>query len=211
METEAKFEVPDRATARRLAALESVGDCRLGSARETRVVDDYYDTKERRLLSAGYALRIRRAAGGGIMLTLKQVRSPRGGVYRRQESECALRQRPRGRLFRADDIPDPALRARAAALSRGAPLCLLVRLEQTRRIRPVRRGRNLIAEWSLDRVTMYTPRRETTYELEIELVGKGTGDDLRRIARVLRRDWHLNAQHESKFERAIRATRLLAP
>ncbi len=140
-EIEAKFLVPDGAqTAPLRTAAELAPGYRLQDAGEVRVVDEYVDTPDFRLLRNGYGLRIRRHEEGRLA-TLKSLRltdGPNGsanrsaGIYERLEIEEPLPAEPT--LSPITGWPDNIM-LRLAPLLNGADLHIICRLEQVRQKR----------------------------------------------------------------------------
>lgn len=202
MEIEAKFVLPDREVLGRLAAAGELAGYVLGEAREQHYHDQFLDTADRRLQAAGWYLRLR-SAGASRSLTLKGQTSLEGAVHRRQESNVPL---PEGN---DPSLPPPGqLRDELAGLTDGEPLRRLVALRQVRLDRTLTRDGRTVGEMSLDRVRYQSGRASAEeLEVEIELGQDGTAEDLDRLARCLRDEWHLVPQTKSKFERAMALAR----
>ncbi len=199
MEIEAKFALPDLQTLRRLESVERLAafDLLLGTVKQ--VHDTYLDTTSRHLLSAGYACR-RREQADGLLFTLKQLVGLQGPVHRREELEILLAsdQPP-------TEWPDCPARERLLEIIGQEPLLPLFDLSQRRIVRPVQRGSVLVAELSLDQVELTSGGEGQRFlELEVELLGEGTEDDLAPIVACLRDEWHLQPEPRSKFERGLR-------
>ena len=92
-EIEAKFVIPDAGVFRRLKTRRWLAGFRLGERKVLRVLDTYLDTKDRLLMSAGMACRVRRQDDGQLLLTLKEIGAATGAVHRR---EAAIRDQPGG-------------------------------------------------------------------------------------------------------------------
>jgi CHAD domain-containing protein/transposase-like protein len=199
MEIEAKFVLPDPETMHRLETAESLAGFPLLPGRVEEIHDSYLDTADRRIMAAGYACR-KREQSGGILVTLKQLRAAEGAVHRREELQVSL----------ASDLPperwpDSTVRDRLLDITAREPLQLLFELSQTRVIRPVGRGDQLVAELSLDTVRLHSGVKSLPYlELEVELLPGGTEDDLAQIVASLREEWQVQPEPRSKFERALR-------
>ncbi|OQB24840.1 MAG: CYTH domain protein [Chloroflexi bacterium ADurb.Bin180] len=201
MEIEAKFVLPDRKVLGHLAAAGELAGYVLGEAREQRYHDQFLDTVDRRLLAAGWYLRLR-TADASRSLTLKGRTSLEGAVHRRQEWKVRL---PEGRD--PAQPPPGELQDRLTELTGGEPLTCLVALWQVRLFRTLTRDGRIVAELSLDRVCYRRDRAATEdLELEVELSKDGTMADLDRLVRCLRDEWHLVPQTKSKFERAMALT-----
>ncbi len=198
MEIEAKFAVPDVETFRRLRAADQLGGLALSVVQLKQVSDTYLDTPDRRILAAGYACR-RREEAEGIVMTLKGLRGLEGAVHRREELEVQLP---------ADQPPAewPASPVRNLVLQLigDAPLTSLFNLHQTRLLRRMSQGQQIVAQLSLDEVHMSVAGRDQAYfELEAELAPSGNEDDLAAIVAHLQDDWSLRPEPRSKFERAL--------
>ncbi|MGO8683559.1 MAG: CHAD domain-containing protein [Thermoleophilia bacterium] len=140
-----------------------------------------------------------------------------GAVRRRREVEVEIASGANGRegadstkggAMPASETPAdwPAGPARdlVLGLTGGAPLEPLFELRQTRRLRPLRRSHQLIAELSLDRVTVLTAAGAKHFsEVEVELRPDGGEQDLVALAAALRNEWHLQPQPLAKYARAL--------
>ena len=211
-EIEAKFELSDAAAARRARELARLGSYAMGPAGERRVTDEYFDTPSRDLLTAGWALRIRRQANG-CLVTMKSVRSTRADVHVREELEAELPE------VECDGIaphaaPQPArwpvspARVRLLDLVGDTPLELLFGLEQDRFVREVSDGARRVATASVDEVILsFAGVSRQWWELEVELTGGGTETDLLAMSGWIRATLGLELSAGSKFERALRAVR----
>ena len=89
MEIEAKFAVPNRAVYRELAHLRMLAGYTLVPVGVAQVADRYFDTADGRLLTGGYACRLR-AEGDALIATLKGIGGVQGAVHRRAEEEVRL-------------------------------------------------------------------------------------------------------------------------
>ncbi len=196
MEIEAKFTIPDEATAQALRTLDRVGDFTIAVGREKEVEDTYWDTLDRRLLSHGLACRLRRE-GTRYWATLKAAPETGGPIHRREEVEVGL---PSAQPPSA--WPD-TLRHRIRQVTKPAHLIPLFRLHQRRYVRPILLDGRRIAEMSVDDVRM-TYGGETLHyrELEVELKG-GTESQLTAIIAALRAAYPLTAEPRSKFQRGL--------
>lgn len=203
MEIEAKFTVPDAATAHYLARVVQLGRFVLDAPKTLTMRDTFLDTRDRALSRAHVVLRLRRRSDGRRFLTVKSSARRTGAIYRRAETEVELSGK-NGGLGQATAEMPPQIAKLIAPLVKHAPLMPLFSIAQTRRIRRIRAGRRVIAEWSLDRVTFRAGhRRRMFYELEIELKNSGTEQELQEIVGELLREAKLKPQREGKFVRAL--------
>ncbi len=198
MEIEAKFMVPDAALLDRLAAAPSLAGYVLGPAVVRRDDDLFYDTADGGLRAAGLYLR-RRVNADGVRVALKQLAPASGGVLRREGEEL---------LLTADlpvrEWPDGPLKTRVRAVAGDADLTPVLRLTQVRRARDVTLGEGVVAELSLDAVSVRSgPSRLRWHEAEVEIVREGTEEDLAALGSALEGVWGLRAERRSKFEHAL--------
>jgi len=198
VEVEAKFVVPDVETFQRLQATEHLGVFALLGGETKRVRDIYLDTAERAILVSGYTCR-QRIQDDLILITLKRLRGSEGAIHRREELEVSLlSEQPPAHW------PESPARGLVLQLIGDSALIPLFNLQQTRLVRPVRRGERMVAEFSLDQVHLLADEQQQTYsELEVELTPEGTEDDLCALVDVLQDEWGLTAQTRSKFERGL--------
>jgi len=198
MEIEAKFALPDAATFQRLQAVDHVAGFALSAHQVQQVHDTYLDTGERHILAGGYACR-RRQTESEVLITLKELSSAEGAIHRRRELEISLPsdQPP-------SDWPESPVRDIVLDLTQGASLTPLFNLRQTRVFRRMSQGELLIAQLSLDNVRLVTKwRKESYFELEVELAPQGTGSDIAAIVAFLQDEWNLEPEPRSKFQRAL--------
>ncbi len=100
-------------------------------------------------------------------------------------------------------LPPGPLRRRLAAMTGGRPLQTVVTLAQRRIARDAFDGDRLVAEVSLDTVTVETAAGTHRYhEIEAELRPQATDDDLQALSRHLSDHWQLTPETQSKFARA---------
>ena len=201
MEIEAKFNIPDRQVYRQLARLRRLAGYTLLPAGSEKVHDRYFDTADGRLLTAGYACRLR-SQDGAVIATLKGMGTARYGIHRREEHEVLLPAWEPNPLA----WPDGPARALALELTAGAVLQPLFDLTQRRIYADVCDDTRLVARLSLDQVRVHIGSPpQVYYELEIELQADGGEADLGTLAAELTTTWHLSPEPRSKFARAFEA------
>lgn len=202
MEIEAKFRVPDAATARVLRAQEHLGEFRLGAPKRFVVRDTFFDTRAKELESVRYVLRVRKRNDGKTFITLKTPTTTRGAIHKRPEYEFELVLARTPRLLSMNELPKQI--AKKIAPITHSDLFPMFSISQTRTVRAVRNGRRVIAEWSLDFVKFSAGKSQRAfYELEIELKKRGTEQELHAIEKNLKTEFALQPQTESKFARAV--------
>jgi CHAD domain-containing protein len=200
VEIEAKFALPDRASAQRLRGLDRLGDFRLGEGKVCEVSDIYLDTADRRILAAGYACRWREVAGQ-IVVTLKSISPAQGAVHRRDELETVLLG---GAPREPAQWPPSPVQDRLLGWIGPEVVSPIFELRQTRTVRPVLHSGVCVVEMSVDEVRATAGGRTQEYlELEMELQPGGSAKDLAGLVDVLTRDWGLVPEPRSKFERAL--------
>ncbi|MGC9399630.1 MAG: CHAD domain-containing protein [Anaerolineae bacterium] len=200
MEIEAKFRIPNKQTFEALQHITRLGPFDLTPAESCQVHDTYFDTPDNRLWTAGYALR-RRAQPEGVLITLKGLHGGAGPVQRREEKEAFL---PRETTPDATSLA--ALQRRVATLTAEQPLKPLFRLHQRRLHRRSRlQGRDIV-ELSLDEVRLDAPqgRPQAHFRvLELELLPRGTEEELHHLIRLCQERWPLEPEPQTKLERAL--------
>ena len=198
MEIEAKFVLPTIETFHRCQTIENLAGYDLSTARVKQVRDTYMDTAERRIMAAGYACR-QREQNEKVLLTLKGLGIADGAVHRREEIETEL-----SGPLPFSQWPASPVRDRARKMIGDAPLTPLFVLRQTRMIRTVNQGERQVAELSLDEVHLAVKEKKQTYfEMEVELSPHGTENDLTAIVNYLQSEWNLKPETRSKFERGL--------
>ncbi len=203
MEIEAKFAIPNRQVYRDFLRVRQLAGFTLAPTGAVNVTDQYVDTADARLLSAGYACRLR-TAGTDVLVSLKGLGGAQGAIHHRDEQEVRLP----GPILDVHAWPPSPARDLALRLAGDAPLQPLFDLEQHRVradvVEPLPGGARQVAELSLDAVRAAVGRRPALYyELEVELTGEGTEADLARIAAELAETYHLTPEPRSKFERGL--------
>lgn len=198
MEIEAKFIVPDPSTFERLKQADHLADYALDGEHTLHQHDTYLDTRDRRLLAAGYAVRLRKQDGTHLV-TIKAVESAGGAIHRREEYEIRVP---------ANQPPaewgTSTARTLLLNIAGTEPLAPLFHLDQTRTVSRVLCGERQVGELSLDQVQIQVDgKRDAFLELEMELKGEGTEQDLAKIAAVLEQEWALVPEPRSKFERLL--------
>ncbi len=198
METEAKFTLPNPETLNKLKTLKTLGNYTLLPGKVVQMNDRYLDTVDKRLFSAGFALR-QRNVGGQTAMQLKGRGGVEGAIHRREEISLTLPAKNANKAWR-----NSPLYARIRQLTGDADLQTLCLLEQTRFERPLLQADRLVAELSLDTVTVIAGEFRDAYaELEIELRDDGTEADLAALTALVQQEWLLQAVSRSKLERAL--------
>ena len=199
MEIEAKFVVSTEEMFNRLQSASDLAGFSLSAGQARRLHDTYLDTPDRSILAAGYACRRRERDDETTMFTLKGLERTEGAIHRREELEVLS---PQG--LPPSQWPASPVRDRVLELIGDAPLVPVFDLRQTRVVRPLRDGERLVAELSLDDVHLAVgDNRQSYFELEVELAPDGAEEELVSIASCLQKDWGLQAESRSKFERAL--------
>src|SRR5512139_3590758 len=89
MEIEAKLAIPNRRIYRSLLHLRSLAGYVLAPTGSIRIHDQYFDSADGRLLTGGYACRLRSTADG-LQVTLKGIGGAEGAIHRRAEHQTGL-------------------------------------------------------------------------------------------------------------------------
>ncbi len=206
METEAKFVIPNASVFEKLRQVTRLGDFVLTPMGVQTVVDDYYDTPDKRLYRAGYACRIRNLRGKKY-LGLKELTPPEGIVHRREEFEVEVE------ADSPDKWPDSEVKQMVQDITGGSPLNLLFTIRQNRHKYTATLNGRPIIEFSLDEVSMNESGLTDHYSLEAELLSGGSDQDLIRFTDALQAEFLLRPDNLSKYERGlagVNAARYLA-
>lgn len=186
--------------------------------------DVYYDDAEGTLAAAGLALRVRAiggagAEGGARVVAVKGRGDAVAGLFEREELEAPLAGPAAGRggaAGAAVDWPAP-IAARLAGVVDLPALAPVLEIVTLRDVFTLGRAGEPVAEVAFDEVTCRPPRagaagaliEEAAFsEVEVEALGEGTAEDLRRVGAALEALLPLVAGDVSKLERA---SALLAP
>lgn len=202
MEIESKFHVADSRLFERLRSLTSIHEYALKEPATKIITDTYLDTAEGALLRGHFACRVRHDLTHEKWIgTLKGLGKAQGALHSRVELEVEIEPNTLPTQWPASPARDKVIE-----LAGKQALIALFTIEQTRHTRKVVRGESVIGELSLDEVTFRIgSQREQSYELEIELAGDGTLDDLNALNSALL-PMGVTPEPKSKFERALRET-----
>lgn len=175
----------------------------VGPSTTRRLADAYYDTADRRIARAGFALRLRRT-GAVAEATLKALRRAEAGLARRREITSPLERAsvPALRASRG------AVGARLRGLVGSVRLRRLFALRTNRRVYAVRARGRAVAELALDRTDVLVggKRVQSIRRVEIE-VKAGRPAEVAAFVATLRHARHLTPAKRSKFEEGLRAVR----
>ncbi|MFB6260241.1 MAG: inorganic triphosphatase [Thiohalorhabdaceae bacterium] len=172
-----------------------------GPAQTLEMTADYIDTEDLRLLSAGYAYRVR-WEGSQWVATVKAdaSRAATDGLHRHREWEAPV-SGPEPDLAVFDD---PELRATLASLQGERPLVTLFRVTMERRVRPLKLPGDARAEWAADRGRILADNREEpVLEVELELKD-GAISPLRDLIDRLQENYPLVPDERTKFARGLK-------
>ncbi|MFC1975787.1 inorganic triphosphatase [Chloroflexota bacterium] len=197
VETEAKFIIPDLATFDALQKITGLDDFEAASIGIKNIVDRYLDTPDKHLLQADFVCRIRKAKNQQILTLKSSLKAVTGEIHRRQEIEMEVNS-DQPLAWAESEVKDLVL-----GIVGQTPLQTLFTLYQTRHKFHVSSQEKLVIELSLDKVCLHQPTTIDYLGLEAELIEAGTEADLTRFAEALQRVWPLEADPQSKFERAL--------
>lgn len=198
MEIEAKYVITADLDPARIAALR-LEPYSLSASGVENHTDTLLDTRDRKITSGRRGLRVR-AVGATLTLTLKGANTGSGGVHVRQEWEAPL---PTPLSLDPESWPAP-IGPTVVAIVGGEPLVPLLRIVVQRQTWAVKRGGRTVGELALDTgVILAAGRRESIYELELELKGSGARADLEALNVHLMADLPLQPESRSKLQRGL--------
>lgn len=205
-ETELKYHV-DEALTQNLLSQRCLGYFELSPFRIREVTDVYYDTPDRRVAQAGWALRFRRQEGRGF-LELKSLTPAAGAWHERQELRIDT-EHP----TEPDRWPQTPEAAFLREIIGDQPLESLFTLHQTRHEAQLLDGSDKpFALLSLDKVHWQAGERQAqAWELEIELREGVSPARLVALADYLKSMPGLKPQTVSKYERGLALLKSLRP
>ena len=197
-EIEAKFKVTDPQLFWNLQTIDELAGFELSPPRSKPVWDVYLDSDQRRILRAGFCCR-RRETGDGIEITLKSLDRAEGAIHSRNEWQVnLLADRPPA------EWPESQVRDRVQRIIGAEPLQPLFRLEQTRIVRQLSSDGQVLAEMSMDNVTVTAGNTvQVFHELEIELLPAVPEEMLVEVVEQVQARWQLAPEPLSKFERGL--------
>lgn len=198
IEIEWKYRLPDAASLAELRQMERFGPFLVGEFRTRHLSDTYYDTADRRLAAAGYALRHRREETHSLT-QLKALGGGDGPVHRRTEFEFVT-ERPE----QPAHWPEGPHRDIVLAAVGADPLQPVLVLTQTRHEAPLRDGADVVATLSLDQVRWQVGDRvEEGWEIEIELTPNADESILARLSPAPIEALGGQPEPRSKYERGL--------
>jgi CHAD domain-containing protein len=202
VEVEAKFKAPTAEVLQVLGKIPELAGLPLAGGVRAEVTDTYFDTEQWLILAGGFYCRARRL-NGRTLITLKQVDGGGEVIHRREEYEVELAE-----FVQPYYWPEGPARRRVLALVGARPLRGMLELRQVRTTRLIGDPEHPLAELSLDVVSMGDGTESpdgvvTFYEVEVELKEAGSEEDLSVLAGELCREWSLEPETRSKFQRAL--------
>lgn len=199
-EIELKYTIPDDAAAQRLLAQTEWGPFRRGPIQQQHLYDRYCDSADHALAAAGYALRVRQAAGMAAVQV--KSRSPAGGGHQHQRQEWrVITPTPLQPLL----WPISPARNLILAILPDPALLPLFAVAQVRHRAGLWLHDQEIAEWTVDRVSWLVAGRSlTAWEMEIELAPGQSPALLDAVDRYLLAQGQVQPQTDSKFVRGLR-------
>ncbi len=199
MEIESKFIVDNPADASKLKALDTIPGYTLSEVMVLELTDDYIDTPDRKIITAMKVLRERKVKDGPTIYTLKWDECVEGAMHRRGELEIEVDGPLPPSLW-----PEGELRDMVIGIVGFTKLDKQFGIKQVRHLRNVIRDGSVVAEFSVDEITM-TSGDEVHHSIEVEIEKKcgGTEDDLHLVVGCLKKVVPLTEQPRSKFERAL--------
>lgn len=199
MEIEAKYRAEQPIAPTQIESL-SLVPYRLGPRETHDLFDTLLDTEGFALSQQSHTLRVRRD-GPRHILTLKGPGTVEGGTHRREEWEETLAE--------GDDPFDRAawpssIGARLNELIGDEPLHPAVTIQNHRRTWAVHRDGGHVGEIALDEGTIQAGGlTEPLHEVEVELKGRGTTDDLAALTGALCGPLPLVPEPHSKAKRGL--------
>jgi triphosphatase len=199
MEIEAKYAITGPLEAATLEALD-LSPYRLERLKEEQHHDEVLDTPNRALTSKRQALRLR-YGGGCTIVTYKGPDSVSGGLHEREEIEVTFADGTMPGNYREWS---PEITERVEPTVGDAELAPLVEMNVLRRTWSILRHGQIVAELALDKgVIRANSRTVPVHELEIELKGTGTRDDLKTLDQIFSSELPLQPESRSKLERGL--------
>lgn len=133
------------------------------------------------------------------MVTIKSLSQAAGAIHHRLvlEAESATSLSPY-------EWPECPARQQVLQIIGREPLLPILEVEQTRIVRQMMKGKQFVAEFYLDRVSMLVNNREHIYlDLEVVLRPGIAAETLTALVDYFREEWKLKPQPLSKFERGM--------
>ncbi|MFP4560462.1 MAG: inorganic triphosphatase [Thiohalorhabdus sp.] len=200
VEQEYKLQVTQPEQFEAVVAAPEIREAATGPERTVRMVADYIDTPDLRLLKAGYAYRIRKEGEEWVATVKADVgEGADDGLHHHREWEAKVpAPEPDLAVFE-----DPKLVETLRSLQDGQPLTTLFRVEMVRRIRDLDLGDKTRVEWAADRGKILAGEREAPIcEVELELK-EGPLGAMEDLVSTLRSRYPLQPGAETKFARGL--------
>ncbi|SCY60198.1 CYTH domain-containing protein [Thiohalorhabdus denitrificans] len=183
-----------------VASAPEIREAATGPERTVRMVADYIDTPDLRLLKGGYAYRIRKEGEEWVATVKADMGEGAGdGLHHHREWEAKV-PAPEPDL---EVFSDPVLVETLRSLQSGQPLTTLFRVDMVRRIRDLNLEGGTLVEWAADQGRILAGEREAPIcEVELELKEGSLGAIEELVSTLLSR-YPLQPGAETKFARGL--------
>ncbi|WP_319506958.1 CYTH domain-containing protein [uncultured Methanolobus sp.] len=198
MEIEAKFLVSGRDVFDKLMNIDSVSEFSVSDPVLKEFSDIYLDTLDMAIYSSGFSFRCRDKKDK-VVYTLKSLKSASYLIHMREETEFTLSEK-----LPVKEWNDCDLKNRVLKMTGSGNLFPLFLVEHKRTDLQVYNRERHVAELSFDDVIIICGNNKKSYlELEVELMGDGTEDELHQIAAFFRDEVGLVVGSSSKFDNGL--------
>jgi inorganic triphosphatase YgiF len=198
MTVEVKFRITDPGTFWLLQFIDQLGPYSLSAPQFDDINDVFLDTKRRKLLAAAYYCRQRNRAKG-FLISLVQLESKSGRTQQVKKWDVSLKRNTND----PSDWPESQVRKRVLKIIADKKLHPIFTLHQTRITRPISDGDQVVAEATLDDVSLIIKGENRQFKtLKITIV-VSDDDHIDAITASLREKWHLETEHRTKFEQVL--------
>jgi exopolyphosphatase/guanosine-5'-triphosphate,3'-diphosphate pyrophosphatase len=198
MEIEAKFIISERDIFEKLKGITSIAGFSTGKPVDKEFTDTYLDTMDMAIYASGFSFRCREK-GEKVTYTLKSLSTSSSLIHMREEVEFTFTEK-----LPVKDWDNCVLKKRVLSIIGSGELFPLFTVTHKRTDIPLSIDQREVAELSFDDVVLTCEKSKKSYlELEVELTGEGTEEELNRIAEYLRDEEGLTPGSSSKFDNGL--------
>jgi inorganic triphosphatase YgiF len=198
MTIEVKFRIPDPGTFWLLQTIDRLGPYSLSEPQFEDIDDVFLDTRRRKLQTADYCCRQRNLAKG-FLISLVELESKSRRTQQAKKWEVSLKRNTND----PSDWPKSQVRKRVLKIIADKKLHPIFTLHQTRITRLISDADQVIAEATLDDVSLIVKGENQQFKT-LKITTVVSDDDLlEAISASLQEKWQLETEPRTKFEQVL--------